>query len=87
MKFLLKQNYPNPFNAATVIRYRLPVTSHVTLKVYNLPGQEVATLVNKQLKRGNYEVMWDAAGFPSGVYFYRLQAGELASTGKMILLK
>jgi len=85
--FALEQNYPNPFNPSTVIRYSLPVTGYVTLKVYNALGQEVASLVNEELKPGTYEVRWDASGFASGVYFYRLQAGSLAEMKKLMLIR
>jgi len=85
--FVLEQNYPDPFNPTTVIRYQLPVTSHVTLKVYNVLGQEVATLVNEEMKPGSYEVTWDASGVASGIYFYRLQAGSFAETRKLVLLR
>ena len=83
----LNQNYPNPFNPTTVIRYQIPVSSMVSLKVYNVLGQEVATLVSEEMKPGRYEVAWDATGFASGVYFYRLQAKDFVDTKKLILLK
>ena len=85
--FRLEQNYPNPFNPTTVIRYQLPVTSYVTLRVYNVLGQEVAALVNQEMKPGSYEVTWDADGLASGVYFSRLQAGSYTETKKLILLR
>jgi alpha-L-fucosidase 2 len=90
--FSLEQNYPNPFNPTTVISYRLPVTSHISLKVFNLLGQEVATLVNENLKAGVYSVTWDAknsAGTKvvSGTYFYRLATGNHVISRKMLLLK
>ncbi len=92
--FSLQQNFPNPFNPRTVIRFDLPASLTsvrgsrlVVLKVYDLLGQEVATLVNEELKPGSYEVAWDAAGKSSGVYFYRLQAGNLADTKKLLLLR
>jgi len=85
--YSIMQNYPNPFNPLTVIRYSLPVTGHVTLKIYNVLGTEVATLVNEEMMPGIYEVTWDASGMSSGVYIYRLQAGEYVESRKMLYLK
>jgi len=85
--FLLEQNYPNPFNPNTVISYQLPVGGDVTLKVYDILGNEIATLVNEYKPVGRYEVEFNASALPSGVYFYQLKAGEFISTKKMILLK
>jgi hypothetical protein len=86
-EFYLAQNYPNPFNPSTTISYQLPAQSHVTLKVYNVLGQEVATLVNEVKEPGSYEVMFDAKGLASGVYLYRLTAGSLTQTKRMVLLR
>jgi enterochelin esterase family protein len=85
--FELYQNYPNPFNPSTVIRYQLSVNSHITLRVHDLLGREVATLVNEEKSAGIYKVSFDASQLPSGVYYYRLQAGDFSKTKKMILLK
>lgn len=85
--FNLSQNFPNPFNSNTVISYRLPVTSFATLIVYDMLGHEITTLVNEEKMPGLYEVEFDASGLASGVYLYRLKAGELIQTKKMILLK
>jgi hypothetical protein len=85
--FLLKQNYPNPFNPSTTISYDLPTRSHVTLKIFNLLGQEVATLVNGEVEAGRHQMQWNARGLSSGVYFYRLQAGKFVETRKLILLR
>ena len=85
--FSLSQNYPNPFNPNTEIKYSIPESGMVTLKVYNLLGQVVVTLVNKEQKAGSYTVNYDASGLASGVYLYRIQAGSFALTKKMILLK
>ena len=87
IKFSLKQNYPNPFNPITNIEYRIPNSGFVTLKIYNALGQKVATLVNRKQKAGIYSVEWDASGFASGVYYYRLQAEGFVETKKLILLR
>jgi hypothetical protein len=85
--FSLKQNYPNPFNPSTIIKYQLPTNNYVTLKIYDMTGKEVATLVNEQLQPGTYEVNFDGSNIPSGVYFYKLKAGEFSQIRKMILIK
>jgi len=86
-EFALEQNYPNPFNPTTIIKYQIPELSFVTLKVYDVLGGEVATLVNEEKPVGNYKVEFDATGLPSGVYFYRLKAGSFIETKKMVLMK
>ncbi len=90
-EYLLEQNYPNPFNPSTVIRYQLSVISNVTLKVYDILGNEIATLVNEEKPAGQYEVEFNLPagrqGLSSGIYFYSLKAGDFVSTKKMILLK
>ena len=90
----MEQNYPNPFNPSTTIKYSIPVETrrgvmpqNVILKIYDVLGREVATLVNKQQSTGNYEVVFDASNLSSGAYFYRLQSGSFTSNKKMILLK
>ena len=83
----LEQNYPNPFNPSTMIRYQLPMNSEVRLKVFDILGKEVATLVNKTQNAGRYEVRFDASSLSSGVYIYRLQAGEYTATHKMLMIK
>ncbi|MBI5215388.1 MAG: T9SS type A sorting domain-containing protein [Ignavibacteriae bacterium] len=85
--FALYENYPNPFNPSTVIRYQLPVTSLVTLKVYNALGQEVVTLIEELQEAGFHSVDFDATNLGSGIYVYRLQAGTFADQKKMILVK
>jgi hypothetical protein len=85
--FELNQNYPNPFNPATVIKYQLPSSSFVTLKIYDTIGNEVATLVNEQKDSGDYEVKFDGSSLASGMYIYQLNAGEFVITKKMILLR
>ncbi|MBC8042249.1 MAG: T9SS type A sorting domain-containing protein [Rhizobacter sp.] len=86
-EFQLKQNYPNPFNPNTVVSYRLSVVSQVELKVFDVSGKEVATLVRARQAAGSYSVRFGAAGLPSGIYFYKLQAGDFADTKKMLLVK
>jgi hypothetical protein len=85
--YSLNQNYPNPFNPATQIIYSIPENAKVSLKVFNLLGQEVATLVNQEQTRGNYVAMFEANKMATGVYFYRLEAGKFTETKKMLLLK
>jgi hypothetical protein len=85
--YRLVQNYPNPFNPATRIRYTLPERSAVTLKVFNVLGQQVGTLVNEVQEQGNYVALFDAKGLASGVYYYRLEAGDFTQTMKMLLMK
>lgn len=86
-KYSLSPNYPNPFNPTTTIGYCLPVTSFVKLSVYNILGHEVETLVNQEQPAGNYRVIWNADNMTSGLYFYRVQAGEYVETRKMVLLR
>ncbi len=86
-EFILFQNYPNPFNPSTKISCQSPVSGRQVLKVFDILGNEVATLVDEEKSAGTYEVTWDAAKLPSGVYFYRLQAGTYVETKKMILLR
>lgn len=85
--FILSQNYPNPFNPITGIRYSIPKTDYVILKVYNLLGKEIETLVSEVQSAGEYEIQWNPVGLPSGAYVYRLQVGENADSKKLILLK
>jgi hypothetical protein len=86
-EFALFQNYPNPFNPETVIRFELPVSSFVNLKIYNAVGEEVATLINQQMESGVYLWNFDAVNYPSGLYIYRLHAGDKVFTKKMMLIK
>jgi len=83
----LAQNYPNPFNPSTQISYSLPITHHASLKVFDLLGREVAVLVDEESSLGAHTATWDASGFPSGVYFYRLHAGDFVETKKLILTR
>jgi parallel beta-helix repeat protein len=86
-QFLLLQNYPNPFNASTVIEYQVPVHGHVKLEIYNLFGQKVATLVDSKQQAGYRTVLWDASRVSSGLYFYKLTAGDFSETRRMMLVK
>jgi hypothetical protein len=85
--FALEQNYPNPFNPSTTIEFSIPLSAQVQLKVYNILGQEVATLVNENLKVGRHSVTFDASRLASGLYLYKINAGSFVSTKKMLLLK
>lgn len=85
--FSLQQNYPNPFNPVTNIRFEIPVSSLVTLKVFDAAGNEVSELVNQNLGAGTFNYDFDAGDYPSGVYFYVLSAGEFTATKKMVLIK
>ncbi len=91
LTFSLSQNYPNPFNPTTMINYQLPMTSEVDLSVYNILGQKVVTLVSQKQPAGKHQIEWDASGYASGVYFYRLRAESnahnLMQTRKLVLLK
>ena len=85
--FNLYQNFPNPFNPTTIINYQLSTTSEVELTIYNLLGQNIATLVSERKEAGSHQVEWDASGFASGVYYYRLHADNYEEFKKMILLR
>ncbi len=85
--FSISQNYPNPFNPSTVIKFSLPKQVFVKLAVYDVLGQEIALLENEIKSAGNYSVRWDAGNIPSGVYIYKITAGNFEKTMKMILLK
>jgi hypothetical protein len=85
--YSLEQNYPNPFNPSTRINFLLPESNNVILKIYDLNGREVATLVNGQMNAGKYEVIFDASDLASGVYFYRLTAGNFTSIKRMLLVR
>lgn len=90
LQFSLSQNYPNPFNPATVIRFTVPsVGTHldVSLRVYNMLGQEVATLVAGTVEAGHHQVQWQADGLPSGIYLYRLETGQQMESKKLVLIK
>jgi len=86
-KFYLSQNYPNPFNPNTVISYQLGVSSYAKLKVYDILGNEVVTLVGEKQNAGSYSVEFDASNYSSGIYYYKLEAGDFSEVKKMILIK
>jgi ligand-binding sensor domain-containing protein len=85
--YMLIQNFPNPFNPTTKIKYELPITNYVDLSIYNLLGQKVATLISQKQEAGPHYIEWDASRFASGVYYYRIEAGNFVQTRKMIYLK
>jgi hypothetical protein len=85
--FTLKQNYPNPFNPSTTISFLLPQRSYVTLKVFNVLGREVATLVDGEMEAGEHTVNFNAKWIPSGVYFAQMKAGNVVQRIKMVLVK
>ncbi len=85
--FSLEQNYPNPFNPSTTIKFALPRPIYVTLKVYNTLGKEIATIVAENLSTGKQQVVWEAKGMASGIYFYRLQAADFVQTRKLVLVR
>ncbi|RMG43553.1 MAG: T9SS C-terminal target domain-containing protein [Methanobacteriota archaeon] len=86
-EFKLLGNYPNPFNPSTTIAFQIPKAEHVKLTVYNIAGEQVATLVNNYLEAGKYDVEFDARDLPSGIYFYQIQAGEYQAVRRMALIK
>jgi hypothetical protein len=86
-QFSLSQNYPNPFNPTTKIQFALPKSSFAKIVVYDALGRDMETLVNEQLNTGTYEAEWNASNYPSGVYYYKLTAGDYMETKKMMLLK
>ncbi len=85
--YILNQNYPNPFNPSTVISFALPKSENVTLKIYNILGSEVATVLNKTLNAGNHKIEFDASNLSSGTYFYKIKAGSFTQVKKMNLIK
>ena len=87
VKYSLSQNHPNPFNPVTTISYSLPRSGDVTLIIYNLLGEEIARLVDGFQQAGEHTTVWNASNVSSGIYFYRLRAGDFTQTKKMVLLK
>jgi hypothetical protein len=86
-RFSLEQNYPNPFNPSTNISFSIPTQSFVSLKVFDLIGREVATLVSEQMSAGSHSKQWNANGITSGIYFYQLKSDKFTETKKLVLLK
>ena len=86
-KYYLSQNYPNPFNPSTCINYEIAISGRVTLKIYNILGEEIKTFINSYKPAGNYSISLNTSAFPAGVYFYRLTSGSFSETKKMIVLK
>lgn len=86
-EFSLAQNYPNPFNPATTIKYELPSDATVTMRIFDMTGREIATLVNQIQKAGRYSVSFNGSNFASGIYFYKITAGDFSSIKKMVLVK
>ncbi|MBK7378649.1 MAG: T9SS type A sorting domain-containing protein [Ignavibacteriales bacterium] len=87
LKYFLSDNYPNPFNPNTSISYSIPENAFVTLKIYDVLGNEVEELINEQKEPGNYQIDFNASELSSGIYYYTLTAGNFTSTKKMILVK
>ncbi|MGZ5192161.1 MAG: T9SS type A sorting domain-containing protein [Flavisolibacter sp.] len=87
LEFAVSQNFPNPFNPSTTISYSIPTSEFVTLKVFDVLGREVATLVNEEKPNGIYKVDFDGSGLSSGIYFYTLKAGKFTQTRKLVLMK
>ena len=87
LNFALNQNYPNPFNPTTTISYSIPEKSFVSLKVYNILGKEVSSLVSSQEEAGSHQVNFNAMNLSSGIYFYTIRAGNFTATKKLMLLK
>lgn len=87
LNYKLNQNYPNPFNPSTKIRFDIPKSGNVNITVYDMLGREVTTLVNQQLSPGTYETDWDASGYSSGIYYYKIQSDDFVDTKKMVLIK
>jgi len=86
-EMILMTAHPNPFNPAATIRYQVPETSEIRLTVYDLMGREAKELVNSRVDKGEHEVVWNASEFPSGIYFCRLESGDVSQTQKLLLLK
>jgi flagellar hook assembly protein FlgD len=86
-EYSLTQNYPNPFNPSTKITYSIPEASLVTIKIYDITGNDLETLINEEKVVGAYEITWDGSNYPSGIYFYKIEAGNFVETKKLVLIK
>ncbi|RPI16207.1 MAG: T9SS C-terminal target domain-containing protein [Ignavibacteriae bacterium] len=86
-EFQLYQNYPNPFNPSTEIKFSIPNDVHVNIRIYNLTGEEVLTLLDEDKTTGYYSIIFEGSNFASGVYFYKLEAGSFSDVKKMVLIK
>ncbi len=86
-RFALLQNYPNPFNAQTTIKYGIPTSSDVLLEIYDITGRKLETLLSEYQEAGEHQIIWNAGDRPSGIYFYKLKAGEISKTDRCILIK
>jgi thiol-disulfide isomerase/thioredoxin len=86
-EYQLYQNYPNPFNPVTIIKYDVPKTAVVKIRIYDLTGKEIATLVNQEKEAGSYEMEWNGTGFASGVYFYKFESKDFSKVMRMVLIK
>ena len=86
-EFILSQNYPNPFNPTTKINYSIHQSTQVTVKLFDILGNEIETLVNEEKLTGTYEITWNAENISSGVYLYRIQAGDFVQSKKMVFMK
>jgi hypothetical protein len=86
-KFILSQNFPNPFNPETNINFSIPVNAFVSLKVYDITGKEVASLISENMNAGTYSVVWNASEYTSGVYFYKIETGNFSDVKRMTLVK
>lgn len=84
---MLRQNYPNPFNPLTTITYQLPKSSNVELSIYNLLGQKIKSLFFQKQQAGKYQIKWDASDLASGIYYYKIKAGEFRQVKKMVLMR
>ena len=87
LEFRLFDPYPNPFNASTIIRYQLPKSQHVALRIYDVTGREIATLMNEQMQAGCHRILWDAQSIPTGVYFVKMEANAFSAIRKVVLVK